>query len=1449
MTTHPHQDPKDGYAIRISKNLPPEAANLSYIHVDKPTPSKNINMKDYTQNIQENKLTLNDELIKAYANNEGLLEVNQEAFKTKNSSVLVTNEFANNIDETPLFYKYKSRLPMNTENIEVSIPLSGNRLSDKDYLYRFDQGKYARFVYEGEKVHISRQEDSGLNDEDVFKITIEREDKNYYLVIYSARELTEGGYEVYYSAIENNRNKNVKEIMNLDKVYKEETQEKDYLSKNNFQLIQNTDNTYSIKLDKEEGNFLITEKERKPYTFDYQLTAEVKTRLGEKNPLNVNIGIIYLNNNIYNALETTGALKKIVYDNPRMPNYITFDNPHRKDEGVHEKTNSRYWQAAHNMPQEHWLDYDILIISGYGEFDISKMNINIKRFLEVGGTFIIETAGEKEEVLELKNNTFSEIKYSKTMIDEGSDNIIAEDLSDRYYDIETTRNIRSVSPTIEYLGTTNERDWSKLVQKNDGKASVIAKAYESGRIIYSNMGILKSILLNNTNALNFYVNFLINLSEQRNFITPVFSDFVYHKDDLYEEEYTDELGRRIYYKDKSDEDVSQVVAKKIIEDNISDVIANYLPGAYKNWQSIVIKNNIFNKKTINVKNSQLSLLGENSIFTKTTEKALPGFNYRSFAGSTGTGTHSVSSSSLIRNYLEVDTTDTHAFFEQNLGLLEPGNYLLEVEVMSEGVSGAGFGLYDVLGEPFDVIQEEGEFGWKNIQLQFRVNEPEELFLRLGQHDREGTIKAKYTDIRLTTKGPVRMLKTSGGEEPLYAYAISPRGKSNELIRFEETYSNPDILKDNINLKTTLVARSYVYRWEHEDIETGKEAGFYKLRGTEKETEISINSKNKEKVLGNILEFIPALPSGIEWSRKQNVFYEFTLDDKRENRNGFGSDDFLNLEIYDPSIDEYFYSASGDWVVNHEDIWHRPLNSTVQLRLKTDYYHLVATNNKFTIGYEDSKKFEVFLPFSEDERDRWNLRIKNGSFTKDVINANELEELRELGKESQYDEYLVGEHLYEMPEYKRQTFYPYFGQRAISEQRALYVNPNKIEVANTPLIINERDIEKERLRPNSTGTIWSSQNIFWDSSKLPTIYVDQLNDGNLTILTRGYNINYTEGKVVFNEKPKGTIYASYLHDNFRIYKRDFKNKSVKNELLKTRDNYSFQLNNKNITIMPAPKIYQGERIKENLVNPSRYWIDYEEGIIHFFDEYSLRVYADYSYFTEKELEYEDVNKNTGEIFLKNRISFKDEIYVSYLTKEDTLEYKGYYDEEIGKFIQLDLNPSSGHHFDYLLEGEVEKLEGYDLLDKEIFVYMLPHQSTYYKTEFTEKHTIRHVFHKEEWDRIKEARPEAILIAQLQVRENTNKENIVMMDSRRQGGGLKDNISEEDIERRVGYTSAFWDIGDFNGLAYYRNGVMVIEIPEKVLKSKGGNFTEDSIEKILNKYIAYGSYPIIEFIKEG
>jgi hypothetical protein len=152
-----------------------------------------------------------------------------------------------------------------------------------------------------------------------------------------------------------------------------------------------------------------------------------------------------------------------------------------------------------------------------------------------------------------------------------------------------------------------------------------------------------------------------------------------------------------------------------------------------------------------------------------------------------------------------------------------------------------------------------------------------------------------------------------------------------------------------------------------------------------------------------------------------------------------------------------------------------------------------------------------------------------------------------------------------------------------------------------------------------------------------------------------------------------------------------------------------------------------------------------------------------------------------------------------------------------------------------------------VNKEVFVYMLPSRIEFSGGVFIEEdEVIRHTLSEAEWLHVKKGRPEAMLLARVQVRENTTVENTVVMDARRRGGGLDESIDIKEIERRGASKDAFWDVGAYDGVAYYQKGVVVVRVPRTVLLSNGGKLTEEQVIEKVKKNLAYGVYPIVEFV---
>ena len=1445
-------NPKKGYALRIGKHLPKNAANLAYIHTDTPAPSKNVLVQDLTVSIPENSLRINErEDILTSVNEEGLLEDTSGVLKLERPEVLITDEYSLDPRKSPLYYKYESRYLFDARRSPLAHEVGKGRVSRTQLFEEFSPEDAERFVYQGDKIHIFRSGVKPLTEKDKFKIILKKEGKEdytYRVYIYTNFLNPEEGYELHYPKFVDNQNKQTVETINPRTVFQRQMLASNAESENEYNIKQEEDGMYTIQFPvKEDNNFLVTEDNRPPHNFEYQLVSNLKTRFSDKNPMTVKIGIIYINDNIINVVRTASALKKIVYNNPFMPDYLSFENPHSRS-GYHNPADATYWEAELNMPKEHWLDYDVLIMSGYGDKDFTTVSDSMRDFMAAGNILIFDNAGEKNSVLspinQSGNQTFiADIDFSKTNTEESS-RIFTEEatMKDRYYDIKDPHEIGRVSPNLLFRGQENMNDWSVYLRhQNGGVALMRKKADWIGQLIVSNMGWMLDILYGKEESLRFFSNFLLHCLEERSFVSPTFKEFVYHKDDLYPNEYNDELGEALYVNDRSDEDSSQIVAKKILSSSIEKEASKYLPEAYRLWQDATFNVKVSDSGVIPLTNPGMETTGAQTSFEKTTLEALPGYDFIKFSGDSVLGEQVSSISKEGTRSLRVKTINAQGFFEQEIGYLQTGIYELTVYVRSNSAQGGGAAFYRPDGTLITASRNiTGTSNWQRVDLRLNLSEPTNVVLRLGAHSSSTTTDLYFDDISLKTTGVVRMNQSSTGVEPLYAYAVAPKQKNSQLSLYEQTHNRADFIKKDAVQEATLTIKSFVYQWYSQEVRYKKEYG------NQKNSIFTIRSSDKEKVLGNIQQFLPDLKSGAEWSKKDRVYYEISLQPNDKNA-------FINLSLYDPSIDEYFFTPHGEWIINHEDIWWNGFDATVQVRAELTTYHMLGTGTEYSVRQKDENQFRVIPPGTEDERNRWYLQIQNGSFKKTNLNVRDKEGMADAGREDFYENHLAGEHDYQMPEYERQPFYPNYGERLIENELAVYVDEDRIKVQRTPLIIKEDIIEKERLQPvTADRTVFDSRHVLWDKSYLPTIYYDEWQNGSTVLLTEGFRIDYKEGKVYFDKPMSGSILATYAYDNFEIIRRRYANSKISGELLRSRDNYTYEASRENLAIQPAPVLYEGTISDATRIPIDSYTIDYENGTFTFFQEKRARIYADFLYYIEEELTWKDANQRNGEIALDKRVSFKDEIYVNYLIEENNLEYKGYYDSEREVFMHLDLNPTAGHTFSLPqeLDGKesIEEVAGEKLLNKEIYLYMLPYRSLYYKTVEIENHTVRHCFGQEIYNQIKASHPEVILLGIIQVRENTDIESVVVMDARRPGGGLKEHISQESIEKRVGYTSAFWDIGAFDGMAYYRNGVNIIRIPSYVLKDEGGYFSEDDIHKIVEKYIAYGNYPIIEFTNE-
>lgn len=303
----------------------------------------------------------------------------------------------------------------------------------------------------------------------------------------------------------------------------------------------------------------------------------------------------------------------------------------------------------------------------------------------------------------------------------------------------------------------------------------------------------------------------------------------------------------------------------------------------------------------------------------------------------------------------------------------------------------------------------------------------------------------------------------------------------------------------------------------------------------------------------------------------------------------------------------------------------------------------------------------------------------------------------------------------------------------------------------------------------------------------------------------------------------------------VVKRGKHVKYIQNEVLTPGpDNKVFQAEHGNWLRNPPPIIYGN--IPDH--------INYATGTVTFTTPQS-EITASYTYTTDIPLEVASYDRNSGLIQLQDNIEYTDLILASYYYQQDFLEYVGFDDGTT--FWHLDLNPSPGHYITYYGEHGPADIETYKLLGETIYIYIIP----YTDGEYVNDYVVRHTFSKDTWWVIQQANPQALLLGQVQVREASTPDQLVVIDTRSRGGGLRSHVTHNTMDKIASQHNLpsakehFWDIGLWGGDAYQQFGVGVVTLPKRIKHDQGGQFTEDDIIEIVRKQLSFGIVPILNY----
>jgi hypothetical protein len=1509
-----------GYSIRVGKTLPQNSANLAYVSTPEMGPTRNLLINDLSGNIKENGLPSTYQTEKTmYPDNTYLLHELSGESKLPSKKVLVTDEFSVPVSSqdvpAPLYYESLAGGLFDARGALVTPYIGGYSEDPADNIVDYaqvDSEEINELLYLGTKIRITNLDGTAINTAYKYKIKLVKSqatgipDHAYSIYVFSNfHQNNNESFLLHYEKYNNDGThiSDYTEILNAAAVF-DEVSEADFdvltaggsnLQMKAYCVVETDDNNYQVY---SPAQVLIADNTVRPaQQFKYRVKSNMSVQYSKTNPGSINVGIIFLNNSIINVEDLTGSLKKM-YEDGSKPAYLEFANPHPEVKS-YIKSNPRYWVADIAMPRDQWNDYDLIIITGYGYFDMSPYNDAVRNYMNNGGKIWIDNAGEVGKALTFKSGTketfLTTVGFSPTTEATGFKapdvtTKLGQDILNRYYVLGNQTSIAlgysrdetqadgtvktiGVNPMITFGSGETPNNWTSIIQYSNKQPSVLVSnvrqgtPFEKGQIIVSNCGIVRSLFHNDDVAVRFAMNLILYLAEHRWIFGPWQQDYVYHRDNLFQQEYKGVGGSTIYVDERNDYDQTQIVAKKILKPTTKAALLPYVPSEFFSANGMY-EVEVQSDTEIPVNNGSMEAGSYNpntrspiTSWTATTAAAIPGWDTAFLAGQTPTFRHVNDNSQRGAKAIQVDVPTggigSQAYWSNKTGALLPGSYMATAWIKVSNVSGkttqgAMVAAYNMDGT---VITKSapilGTRDWVRVDCNFSVSTSKQVDLRVGFVDGNGEGIVSIDYLTVVSVGSIYMTPSTtdspnDGSKTLYAFAVTPRGDSFNLQA--EGYSDADVTTYDPLINITYTIRAFVYAWDNN-------AGvFTKLTGNSVVNTLSIRRSDGIKKIDSMSTILPPLDAGAEWADTNDIYYEVFLGGP----DGIDANSqFVNMEIYDTKAGKYYFDKDGNVVVKYMDLFYGGENKNILLQARTNYYTIRAAKRRYGVLVQPENKINLAYPSTIDNRDSWFLRVQNGSFIKKELNYDDIKALMGYdGYYYQFQQRLFGIHYYSLPEFNRQVFKPAMGYKRVREEIAEYINDNTIRVQNYPLYVMKGSERKEMMvKSQSSSKVYKALHGEWDKSFISRVYVDETMNGALVERTTGFDFDYTNGLVIFDVAPVGKVYVDYDYNNLQVWKRSYNNVLVTGEQVISTDKKTFTSAHKNWLAFPTPiiKIVSYNNGEEKIAPVTSYTIDYSSGAVTFKEDVLDRVIVQYMYSTDELLKVRDYDIRNGYIYLEDEIDFRHELYVNYYYEENYLEYRGYFDDAIGTFIALDLNPSEGHYCTMPVvrtdstTQEVftswEPVPTAKLMNKEVYVYIVPHKDSF--GNYNED-CVRHCYSLEDWQSVQKTNPAVMLLGVIHLREHTVVQEAVVMDTRQRGGGLKTSIKESQIKKTQPLSKNYWDMTTWDGTAYYKNGVLIIELPKKILQSEGGQFTEKQVTSIVGKYIAYGIYFIVDFV---
>lgn len=1492
MTFKPYQEKLNDkeFSIGISKKLPENSTNLAFASspvIDK----ENIDIINFHSNFKNE----GDEAYSIYYSDENNLLKNKYGESLiSNSSIEITDEFTirKDINDTvrPLFYKAELSEPIKGTNSTTNIV--GNSIP---YVYGYETktidmlskdiedsdkaditplipvvkitDEEGREVKEGFKIRLVRVEDYDLYENDAYKVFIYNsfdKDKTF-----KATYRTKDGEiktEFIKSSVFFNKLSSVDELESYS----------DY------------DNVYAVKENNIDSSvyakskiYKVTDDIRSPHIFRYRIVGNVKDRYDASNKGTIKVGLVNIG---YNENDiNTGNLIKDFVGSDFFPEYINFINPHPDsiyyDESSNYLDDPNYWNVDLSLPQSYINEYDVLIISGYGSADLSAYNKTLSNYLGQGGSVLIDNLSNIEsEVLDLdfgSEDPFFDYDYNsdpvtgELIINSSPKEVnTSEPSADRLFlignynpsRIAATEGDQRVGPSFTLNGSD---PWVDIIRYQSTDISVGYKVYnKKGRIYFSNCGITKAFRNSILEAQHFLVNLILTIAEDKWKSTPWIKDRVFHIDNLYEKE-VEEINYEYGFSVNNNP-----VANKIISEDIDDAFFLYTNSKFKNGE---VKYIIEAQEYQNIEGSvENEWLPANKVYMPTELES--GNKLYAYALSKN------NSNFNLNNLDDISKSD--------------------IEIYDEEVA------FNYIIRPFTYIWVNDNGTIKRIKLEGSGDNIRQYSDLVSRKEGLKNIGTPLSEQLPPTPGGTYWAKKASRLNVDSVETFELDLIDNKDIFFEVIpgyYSNGEFIEGNKDVTIAIYDKMLgEYKYDNDGNNVISYNDLFKIRKIQTGENTYIKKKASEDIYIQVSTNKYSLSaSNRVYSIRQSFGAEphikmptnLNLDEnwhpmvKYLNfiKSSFDSEDYkrisdtlrfrFNPEYIKEVVNEFYGEDPMDSEVisiisklNNEEVLEDEDWNTI-----SEAFDLIDNSSRYEYNIKEyhSQAWNPYQPVKKAEKDKVKyidentIRLQHSN-----IIINEEEVVREQMKKISTNKFKSA-NLNWLP--SEAVFLEVEDENEIGGYRTLNPSIYSIDFSNG-LVTTEVEVG-DLVYANYK---YSNIELYKKKYENKEVKLEEC----LQLDTHHYDIPSigSEGRVLRNPQPK--LYFAETYSELETNKEDYTE----------GPNYEIDFDRGFIRLTdPTTKRvfidYHYEVIEKLGIEE----YDDKTGImklkdkIHFNDiVFSSYYYEDYyytykGYYNGEKYMYLDLNPSYGHTCTVRKnaygeISYEEvptyelvgkEVYF-YILPSKVLKTSISIGEKLEKISNTQFQATNKNWMNTSpveiqkeVSGNMETIDRSEYtVDHEDGVVTFTQEQTnpiyatysYYEILRENKETIKHSFDFQEVQLLQLAYPEIIILGSTKITNNYSKADLHMLDTRLRGGGLKEDVSDREIEETDETSKDFWDISDIEGPSYYGNGVVVINIPKRIVKEEGkngGTFTKEEIEKIVNDHIALGTLPIIDY----